>query len=53
MCLQDDTTPFSIACYQGHFEVVKLLIDSGVDKEKADNVGESSSLEHIISYDIL
>jgi len=32
-------TPLHFACYRGHREVVRLLLDRGADKEKANNFG--------------
>ena len=36
--LQDGSTPLVLAAYHGHFEIARLLLDSGADKEATDAV---------------
>ena len=42
LLLQDGTTPFGVACWNGDETVVKLLLDCGSDVNKATDVSKFS-----------
>ncbi len=37
--LFDNWTPLAIACYEGHVEIVKILLEASADSESIDTEG--------------
>ena len=42
-------TPFYVACDKGHYEIVQLLLDHGVQVDIPDEVSDISCI-HVVSY---
>ena len=47
---QDGDTPLHAAAYNGHMEVVRVLLDAGVDKEAKNQVREGAEVLAISWY---